>query len=288
MSNYEKKQTDKVLKDIFFEEILNGDKKEFLFEEESETIYKVLNSIIKSIKSADSLSKDFLDKKNKDLQDLSSRLRMQGESNDELKNIIKETASIITYLKSKTDHHLTLSFAAFKHLAEQKMNSKFISLSKEALKSIENEEYSSASDTLKSLLLASANPLNNQEISAFQDISTKFDFQHSQVEKMFNRIKVLYKLVKKQGHIKTTNTYFEESESFEKNITQAINSILTSDFRRFNIVIDTAIIHLERKNPIDFEINDFNKLLNLIKVVRIIDAIKIALTKGNDNLSIPL
>jgi hypothetical protein len=153
----------KVLKDIFFEQIINSDKKDFLFEEESETIYKVLNSITRSIKNTN-LSKDFLDQKNKDLQNLSSRLRMQGESDSELKNIIKETASIISYLKSKTDHHLTLNFAAFKHLAEQKinnkaeqkMNSKFISLSKEALKSIENEDYSSASDTLKSLLMASS------------------------------------------------------------------------------------------------------------------------------------
>jgi hypothetical protein len=62
---------------------------------------------------------------------------------------------------------------------------------------------------------------------------------------MFNRIKVLYKLVKEQEYIKTTDMYFEESESFEKSITQAIKSILTSDFRHFNIVIDTAISHLE-------------------------------------------
>lgn len=287
MSNYEKKQTDKVLKDIFFEQIINSDKKDFLFEEESETIYKVLNSITRSIKNTN-LSKDFLDQKNKDLQNLSSRLRMQGESDSELKNIIKETASIISYLKLKTDHHLTLNFAAFKHLAEQKINNKFISLAEQALKSIENEDYSSASDTLKSLLMASTNPLNNQEISAFQDISTKFDFQHSQIEKMFNRIKVLYKLVKEQEYIKTTDMYFEESESFEKNITGAIKSVLTSNFKHFNIFMDTAISHLESKNEIDFKINDFNKLLNLIKVVRIIDAIKITLTKGNDNLSIPL
>lgn len=151
----------------------------------------------------------------------------------------------------------------------------FVKSIKGTLKSIKQKDFEGAL-----MYLHTASKSKKQDFEGFTELTNMFsNFLPKALKEIFkitSEIKDhLTKSKIKTNSLITREFYFEESETFGKNISSTIKLIMSNNFDQAKKSLEFALLQIRDKNKDDFNLKEFNSLINLIKVIDKVNRLRI-------------
>jgi hypothetical protein len=152
----------------------------------------------------------------------------------------------------------------------------FVKSINRALKSINKKDFEEALMYLHTAMKSK----DKQDFEGFTELTNMFSEFIPRGLKQIYQMTAEIKQYLSDSKIKTNSLiarefYFEESETFGKNISGTIKSILSNDLTRASRMLSLALTQIQKGNQDDFDLKQFNNLINLIKVVDKVNRLKI-------------